>query len=100
MNYFYDVCSIVIGLILIAFGIFTLIKKKKILFCVLTFVHAALFIGFGILGFFLIGTEYEPMTILAMLAFSITYIICILVLYKKEDKKKDNNDDVSLNPKK
>ncbi len=91
MNIFYNVCSIVMGLILIFFGVSTLIKKKKILFSVLTFIHAALLIGFGILGFFLMDTQYEAMTILAMLAFAITYIICILTLYKKEPKAKEES---------
>ena len=96
MNIFYNVTSIVIGVLLIVFGIFTLINKKKILFAVLTFVHSVLFIAFGILGFFLFETQYEPMTILAMLAFSITYIICILTLYKKEPKKKEDKPTMNI----
>ena len=92
MTLFYNICSILVGIILIIFGVFTLIKKNKILFAVLSFVHAALFIAFGILGFFVVDTEYEPITILAMLAFTITYIICILTLYKKEPKKQNKED--------
>jgi len=92
MNLFYNIASILVGILLIGFGIMTLIKKKKILFSILTFVHSALFIGFGILGFFLMNTEYEFMTILAMLAFTLTFLIVMLTLYKKEPKKKDDND--------
>ena len=91
MNLFYNIASILVGVLLIAFGIFTLIKKKKILFCVLTFIHSALFIGFGILGFFLMNTEYEFITILAMLAFTITYLLVMLTLYKKEPRNNDDN---------
>ena len=86
--FFYSIIGIIIGVILIAFGIVTLVLKKKILFSVLTFIHAALIMGFAILGFFLIDTEYEPMPILSLLAFSLTYIIVILTLYKKEPKVK------------
>ena len=91
MNLFYNIASIVVGLILIAFGIFTLIRKKKVLFCVLTFIHSALYIGFGILGFTLMNTEYEFMTILSMLAFTITYLLVLLTLYKREPKKDESN---------
>lgn len=91
MNLFYNIASILVGVLLIAFGIFTLIKKKKIIFCVLTFIHSALFIGFGILGFFLMNTEYEFITILAMLAFTITYLLVMLTLYKKEPKNNEDN---------
>ena len=91
MNLFYNIASILVGVLLIAFGIFTLIKKKNILFCVLTFIHSALFIGFGILGFFLMNTEHEFITILAMLAFTITYLLVMLTLYKKEPKNNEDN---------
>ena len=92
MNLFYNIASIFVGLLLLVFGILTLLKKKKILFSVLTFIHSALFIGFGILGFFLMNTEYESLTILAMLAFAITFLLIMLTLYKKEPRKKDNED--------
>ncbi len=92
MNLFYNIASVLIGILLIFFGVMTLMKKKKIAFSVLTFIHAALFIGFGILGFTLMGTEYEVITILAMLAFTITFLIVMLTLYKKELVKKDNDD--------
>jgi hypothetical protein len=92
MNLFYNIASVLIGILLIFFGVMTLMKKKKIAFSVLTFIHAAFFIGFGILGFTLMGTEYEVITILAMLAFTITFLIVMLTLYKKEPVKKDNDD--------
>ena len=91
MNLFYNIASIIVGLLLIAFGIFTLLKKKKVLFCILTFIHSALFIGFGIFGFFLANTDYEMMSILSMLAFTITYLLVMLTLYKKEPKNKEDN---------
>lgn len=91
MNLFYNIASIIVGLLLIAFGIFTLLKKKKVLFCILTFIHSAFFIGFGIFGFFLANTDYEMMSILSMLAFTITYLLVMLTLYKKEPKNKEDN---------
>lgn len=87
---FYNITSIVIGLLLIYFGIFSIIKKKKLLFGILTLVNSLFFIGFGIFGFFL-PEEYEQysfIVILAMLAFSIIEIIVFILLYKKEEPKK------------
>ena len=83
---FYNICSITIGLLLIYFGIFSIVKMKKVLFAILTFVHALLFIGFGIFGFCLPKEfeEYSFIVILAMLAFSITEILCFILLGKTE----------------
>lgn len=92
MNVFYDIASILIGIILAVFGTVTFVSKKKLLFFILSLVHSLLFIGFGILGFIMMNTEYEYITILSMLAFSITYIIVILLVYKKEPKKKENEE--------
>ena len=92
MNVFYDIASILIGIILAVFGTVTFVTKKKLLFFILSLVHSLLFIGFGILGFIMMNTEYEYITILSMLAFSITYIIVILLVYKKEPTKKENEE--------
>ncbi len=86
---FYNILSIVIGTILIYFGIFSIVKKKKLLFGILTLIHAVLFVGFGIFGF-LLPEEYKDysfIVILAMLAFTLTEIICFVLLYKKEETK-------------
>ncbi len=91
MNWLYDVLSIIIGIIIFIFSFFTYKNKNKLAFFIVSIIHSILFIGFGILGFFLSNGPYDGiMPILAMLAFSITYIIFILTLYKKEPKKKDN----------
>ena len=86
---FYNIASISIGLLLIYFGIFSIVKKQKKLFGILTLVNSLFFIGFGIFGFFL-PKEYESysvIVILAMLAFSIIEILFFVLLYKKEEKK-------------
>ena len=86
---FYNILSIVIGPILIYFGIFSIVKKKKLLFGILTLIHAVLFVGFGIFGF-LLPEEYKDysfIVILAMLAVTLTEIICFVLLYKKEETK-------------
>lgn len=88
---FYNILSMTVGAILIYFGIVSIIKKNKLLFGILTLVHSALFIGFGIFGF-LLPEEYKDysfIVILAMLAFTITEIICFLLLYKKEETKEN-----------
>lgn len=84
-NIFYNIVSIVVGLILTYFGISNFKSSKK-LFSILTFIHSVLFLGFGITGFFL-PKEYQYITVLAMLAFCITMGITILVLKKPLEKK-------------
>ncbi len=83
-NIFYCVASIIIGILLIIFA-FLNKKAKRVVFMIITLIHALLFIGFGIWGFF-IPTQYESITILAILAFSITMII-FLLLFKRKDTK-------------
>ena len=84
-NIFYNVVSILIGIMLIVFGVFKIIKNKKIAFAVICFIHGALFMGFGIAGFFF-PDKYSFIPILAMLAFSITMIICYILMNPKVDK--------------
>ena len=52
---FYNIASILIGLILIYLGIICIIKKDRKPFGISTLVDSVFFIGFGILGFFLTG---------------------------------------------
>jgi len=85
-NVFYNIASILIGLGLIYYGIANIKKSKKLL-AVLVFIHSGLFLFFGIFGFFL-PEEYESISVLAMLAFCITMVLCILLLSKSEKKDK------------
>lgn len=85
-NVFYNIASILIGLGLIFYGV-TNLKKSKRLLGILTFVHSGLFLFFGIFGFFL-PEEYESISVLAMLAFCITMVLCIVILSKSEKKDK------------
>ncbi|MBE6137195.1 MAG: hypothetical protein E7176_02235 [Erysipelotrichaceae bacterium] len=88
-NIFYNILSIVVGLGIIYYGISN-VRKSNVLLGVLTFVHSALFIFFGIFGFFL-PKEYESISVLAMLAFCITLFICIRLLGNREEKAKAND---------
>ena len=88
-NIFYNSVSIILGLILLYFGIVNLMKKTYV-FSILTLIHYALFIFFGIGGFFL-PDEYSYITILSLLALCITMAICIVTLNKKDDKKTKAN---------
>ena len=85
-NIFYSSVSILIGLILIAFGSYQFVKAKRRLLGVLSIIHAILLIGFGVYGFF-IPKRYEVIVVLALLAFTITMIITLLLLFKKDDKR-------------
>ncbi len=82
-NIFYNSVSIIIGVIVLIFGITKIIKDKKFLFPIICIIHALLFIGFGIFGFF-IPEKYNFIPILAILAFVITLIVCFLTIGKKE----------------
>lgn len=83
INIFYNIVSILIGLIVLCFGIIKIIKEKKLLFPIICIVHSILFIAFGILGFF-VPEEYSFIPILAILAFVITLIVFFLTVGKKE----------------
>lgn len=86
-NLFYNIASIVIGVFLLIFSIMTIYKKKLKLFGILGIIHSALFVFFGIWGFFL-PKDYMFITVLGMLALCITMTIVILLLYKKEPANK------------
>ena len=83
INIFYNIVSILIGLIVLSFGIIKIIKEKKLLFSIICIVHSILFIAFGILAFF-VPEEYSFIPILAILAFVITLIVFFLTVGKKE----------------
>ena len=80
---FYSILSIIMGLILIIFAIIQLVKKNKKLFPIVVIIHGLLFLGFGILGFF-VPEKYNFITILAIVAFGITLIISFLTIGKKD----------------
>ena len=83
INIFYNIVSILIGLIVLCFGIIKIINEKKLLFPIICIAHSILFIAFGILGFF-VPEEYSFIPILAILAFVITLIVFFLTVGKKE----------------
>ena len=80
---FYSILSIIMGLILIIFAISQLVKKNKKLFPIVVIIHGLLFLGFGILGFF-VPEKYNFITILAIVAFGITLILSFLTIGKKD----------------
>lgn len=84
-NIFYNIASILIGLIFIPYIILN-VKKNKIYQTVVYSILSVLFLFFGIYGFFL-PKEYEYISILSMLAFSILGILFYLLTNKKEKNK-------------
>ena len=46
-NIFYNIVSIVVGVILIVFGILQIVKKKKLAIGIVAIVHSVLFIFLG-----------------------------------------------------
>jgi len=81
-NIFYNIVSIVVGTILLAFFSYQIYKNKKLAFGILGIVFGILFIGLGVFGFFL-PKDYEFITVLGMLALTVIMIL-ILLLSKKE----------------
>lgn len=78
-NIFYNIVSIVVGVILIVFGIIQIVKKKKLAIGIVSLVHSLLFVFLGIICFFL-PEEYQFITILGMLAITITMILSLLLI--------------------
>lgn len=87
---FYNITALVLGCLLIYYGLFCLIKKNKKLFGGLTLGVSAFYIGFGIWGFFL--TDYQFLVILAILAFTLIEIIFFVLFNKKEAVKRNGNN--------
>ena len=88
---FYNIVSLVLGLLVAYYAIQTLIKKKLKLFSILSIGVALLFVAFGIFGFCL-PKEYEQysfIVILGMLLSSIIEIILFMTLNKKEAPVKE-----------
>lgn len=82
---FYNITAIVIGLLIGYYGIYSLVKRNKRLFGILTIVMACFYIGFGTWGFFL--NDYQFIVILGFIAFTLIEIIFFLLFNKKEEKK-------------
>ena len=85
-NIFYSTISIIIGILLLVFAFYQIIKMKRRLIGILAIIHSILFIGFGFYGYF-IPKKYEFIIVLALLAFTITMIISLLLFFKKENKR-------------
>lgn len=83
-NVFYNIVSILIGIIVLVFAIIKIVKEKRILFPVICIIHSLLFIGFGVGGFFF-PEKYDFIPILAILAFVITLIVFFLTIGKKKE---------------
>lgn len=81
-NIFYNVVSIVIGVILISFGIVQIVKHI-IGVGIISLIHGVLFLGVGISCFFL-PEKYQFITILSMLALAITMILTLLLTKKNK----------------
>lgn len=94
LNIFYNIFSIIIGIVLILFFVFNL-RKNKLYMSIVSIVHGIVFIIAGISGFF-IPKEYGYITILWMLALCITMAISI-VLNKNGDKIEANNNNNGKN---
>lgn len=85
MSMFYNITSIVLGILLFLNLILSLQKIKSAMTRIVTIVTSIGLIGIGVGGFF-IPNEFEYITILVMLVLSILYVIYVYVLIKKAKK--------------
>ncbi len=86
-NIFYNIVSIVIGVILIGFGMVKIIKKPLSL-GIISLIAGILFVGTGVGGFF-VPKEYGFITILAMLAIAVVMIFVLLLIRTTKPIKED-----------
>ena len=84
--------AIGLGLLLGYYGIYSIIKNNKKLFGGLTIGVSIFYLFFGVWGFFL--DDYQFLTILSILAFTLIEIIFFLLFNKKETVKRNGNKEV------
>ena len=82
---FYNIASIVLGVIIICYGIFGFIKDKKPLNLTLAIIHFLGLVATGIVGF-MINEDYSYIIIVIMFALTIGYIIILITLEKNQKK--------------
>lgn len=86
-NIFYNIVSIAVGVILIGFGGYRIVKKPLSL-GIISLVHGLLFVGAGTGGFF-VPKEYGFITVLSMLALAVTMILSLLLTKTVSKGKED-----------
>ena len=87
-NIFYNVISLILGIMICAYSFMSFTKEKKILLLSLGILHSLLLIASGVVGF-IIPEDYSYIIIICMFTFTISYILVLVFLDKSKDAKKE-----------
>ena len=87
-NIFYNVVSLILGIMICAYSFMSFTKEKKILLLSLGILHSLLLIASGVVGF-IIPEDYSYIIIICMFTFTISYILVLVFLDKSKDSKKE-----------
>ena len=87
-NIFYNVASLILGIMICAYSFMSFTKEKKILLLSLGILHSLLLIASGVVGF-IITEDYSYIIIICMFTFTISYILVLVFLDKSKDSKKE-----------
>ncbi len=88
MNYFYNVASIVIGIILLIYSTINIANKKDLLLNILVIIFGVVFITLGVLFLTVIPSQFEWISTVILATLSIILVIMFLVANKNTKTKK------------
>ncbi len=83
---FYNIASISLGVIILIYNIISFARFKRVLVFLLGIMHSLLLLGGGITGFF-IPEDYSYIIIIALLVIAISYILVLIFIDKKREKR-------------
>ena len=88
MNYFYNITSIVIGIILLIYSTINIANKKDLLLNILVIIFGVVFITLGVLFLTVIPSQFEWISTVILATLSIILVIMFLVANKNTKTKK------------
>lgn len=88
MNYFYNIASIVIGIILLIYGTINIANKKDLLFNIIVIIFGAVFITLGVVFLTVIPSQFEWISTVILATLSVILVIMFLVANKNTKTKK------------
>ena len=88
MNYFYNIASIVIGIILLIYSTINIANKKDLLLNILVIIFGVVFITLGVLFLTVIPSQFEWISTVILATLSIILVIMFLCANKNTKTKK------------
>ena len=90
-NIFYNVSSLLLGIMIFFYGVMSYTKGKNVLILSLAILHSILLIASGIVGF-IIPEDYSYIIIICMFTFTLSYILVLIFLDKNKLTKKESKE--------